>query len=588
MEVADIHTHVPNVEEHTLQLNATTQNQNTLSLPIQNQATTIANENLVDSSSEHCTVTPVNPEKLASYLQGYDESINEYLIDGFKSGFSLQYQGQRQYQQSPNLKSALDNPCLVQEKISKEIDLGRIKGPFSSLPLPNLKLSPLGLVPKKTPGEFRLIHHLSYPRCSSDNSSVNEGISSEFSTVQYAGIEDAINQLKKCGSGSFMAKTDIKSAFRIIPVHPSDHDLLGFSFRNSFYYDTCLPMGCSSSCKIFETFSSALEWVAIHKLGCSHVVHILDDFFFIEATYEKALSSLNSFIHMCEIIGVPLAEEKTFLPSQCMSFVGIELNSLTSTASLPQDKVLKATNVVESFLQKDKSTLKEFQSLIGLLNFACSVVIPGRPFLRRLINLTIGVPKSFHHIRITSEVKADLLLWLKFLQTFNGRTIFMNEQFQTSAMLELYTDASTTVGFGAVFKSKWLCGRFPGKYQQYNIAVLEFYPILLSVFLWGHLWANHVVIFYTDNEAIVSVINKQTSKDNMLLKMVRCLVLKCLKINLSFRAKHVPGHKNSMADSLSRLQIQRFKDLAPKADPLATAIPVHLIPENFFPSLDTY
>lgn len=84
--------------------------------------------------------------------------------------------------------------------------------------------------------------------------------------------------LKTLPPGSFMAKTDIESAFRILPVHPDDFSLLGFKWEDAYYYDTFLPMGCSSSCQIFETYSTALQWVAQNKLGCSQVFHILDVF----------------------------------------------------------------------------------------------------------------------------------------------------------------------------------------------------------------------------------------------------------------------------------------------------------------------
>ena len=78
-----------------------------------------------------------------------------------------------------------------------------------------------------------------------------------------------------------MAKTDIDSAFRIIPIHPNDHYLLGFRFNGEFYHDRCLPMGCSSSCAIFDRFSSSLKWIAKAKLGIPHILHILDDFLFL-------------------------------------------------------------------------------------------------------------------------------------------------------------------------------------------------------------------------------------------------------------------------------------------------------------------
>ena len=100
---------------------------------------------------------------------------------------------------------------------------GRIIGPFDTPPFENFRISPLGLVPKKTPGEFRLIHHFSFP----EGSSVNDGIPRELSSVRYATIDDAIKKISSLGAGCFLAKTDIKSAFRIIPLHHRDFDLLG-------------------------------------------------------------------------------------------------------------------------------------------------------------------------------------------------------------------------------------------------------------------------------------------------------------------------------------------------------------------------
>ena len=52
------------------------------------------------------------------------------------------------------------------------------------------------------------------------------------------------------------------SAFRILPIKPSDYDLLGIFWQGRYYYDCAMPMGCASSCRTFEMFSTAIEWVA--------------------------------------------------------------------------------------------------------------------------------------------------------------------------------------------------------------------------------------------------------------------------------------------------------------------------------------
>jgi hypothetical protein len=87
---------------------------------------------------------------------------------------------------------------------------------------------------------------------------------------------------------------------------------------------------------------------------------------------------------------------------------------------LPRDKLQKCVEFISEFLRRKKVTLRKIQSLVGLLNFACSVVTPGRAFLRRLIDLTHSVRFSHHLIKLNSEAKEDLNVWLSFLSTFNG------------------------------------------------------------------------------------------------------------------------------------------------------------------------
>lgn len=130
-------------------------------------------------------------------------------------GFPLHYEGPRFSCASNNLLSAMQNPTAVDAKISNELDAHRLAGPFSSPPFLVFRISPLGLVPKKIEGEFRLIHHLSFPK----GSSLNDGISSHHTRVSYATVEDAIQRIKSVGSTCFLAKTD-KMPFESFPFAP--------------------------------------------------------------------------------------------------------------------------------------------------------------------------------------------------------------------------------------------------------------------------------------------------------------------------------------------------------------------------------
>lgn len=205
--------------------------------------------------------TPKNRNRLETFLDGYTPSIASYLIKGFAEGFRLEFEGEMVSLRANNLLSAFNNPEVVTSKLHKELEADRLAGPFTTPPFEIFRVSPLGVVPKKVPGEFRMIHHLSFPK----GSSVNDGILPENSSVHYSTIQEAIRYVTSVGRNCYLAKTDIKNAFRIIPVHPDKYPILGICWDDLYYYDKCMPMGCSSSCKIFETFSTAIEWVARHK-----------------------------------------------------------------------------------------------------------------------------------------------------------------------------------------------------------------------------------------------------------------------------------------------------------------------------------
>lgn len=296
-------------------------------------------------------------------------------------------------------------------------------------------------------------------------------------------------------------------------------------------WDT-MPMGCSSSCRTFEALSTAVEWIAHHRFQIPYILHLLDDFLIISLSRETCSQQLSVFLGICDYLGIPIAPERTCGPATTLSFAGIELDSIRMEARLPQDKIMKCTEMLNSFIYRKKVTLNELQTVFGLLNFACAIIKPGRAFLRQLIDLTIGVQLAHFLIWVTSEARADLQLWLSFLQNFNGKPFFLDDNWLNSSQLNLYTDASGVLGFGAIFGRHWCYGKWPASWAYDNIVILAFYPIVLSLFLWGHEMKDRCILFFTDNNALVHVINKQSCKDKRLMRFVHQLVLICLRHNI--------------------------------------------------------
>ena len=229
-----------------------------------------------------------------------------------------------------------------------------------------------------------------------------------------------------------------------------------------------------------------------------------------------------------------------------------------------------------------KVTLQEMQSIIGCLQFATSVIIPGRAFVRRLIGQTIGIKRPFHFVTLNLEAHADLNIWEVFLKNHNGKSIFLPQWEENSESLNLYTDASSKA-CAAVFANSWFVITFPQSWSKKNIAYLELYPILVALHIFAPKLSNSRVCFYTDNEAISVTINKQSCRNKELMTLIRPLVLCCMHTNIRFRAKHIAGKLNILPDRLSRLQVtgELLRKYRMNMDPVS--VPPHLLPANFAP-----
>ncbi len=161
-------------------------------------------------------------------------------------------------------------------------------------------------------------------------------------------------------------------------------------------------------------------------------------------------------------------------------------------------------------------------------------------------------------------------MWETFLKSWNGKNFFLNQFWESSTSLRLYTDASGSVGFGGIHGSQWFQGRW-ASHQSLGVAGIsiawqELYAIVVACYIWGAQWKNKRVLFYCDNAAVVAIVNTKKSKGEQIMKLVRSIKALTLKYNFYFKAKHVAGARNEIADSLSRFQVERFRQLAPWAD----------------------
>ena len=516
-------------------------------------------------------VTPLDADAFEEELGEHpNRSFVSYVVLGIREGFDVGFTGPQQCTFSDNLKSSINHPQVVEKYLEEELKASRISGPFDSHPFPFFRCSPLGVVPKKKPNEFRLIMDQSSPR----GASINDFIPKENFSLSYITVDDAIHHILELGKGTQLTKIDVLAAFRCVPVKPYQWNLMGFTWNKKFYYDKVLSMGGRSSPYIFNAIAEAAEYICKHNFSINIIIHLLDDFLAIDKPGVVS-ESLDIILQVFKKLGIPVNKKKIEGPTTCLEFLGITLDTEKFEARLSEEKRLTLIDKLISFQTKKKASKREVLSLIGSLSFACKVVSPGRSFLSRLIKRAYSVTELHYFIRISDSLLQECSMWLYFLRAWNGKSFFL------SRTPEVYdetfsTDAAGTLGYGGLLRngngtSMWFSEAWNKRQlSSWHIGPKELYPIVIAASLWGNLWAGKRVVASCDNASVVAAINKGYSNHVVLSRMLRALTYYCMKFNFSLRAQHIAGKLNTDSDSLSRLQVQKFLTAHPEAAGLRT------------------
>ena len=142
------------------------------------------------------------------------------------------------------------------------------------------------------------------------------------------------------------------------------------------------------------------------KSGLDTLDHYLDDFIFagVEGTNNCQLL-MDTVFDISSELGVPIAENKTLGSTTCITFLGLDIDTLAMVVKIAEDKLLKLKLGVEILLEEKKVKLRELESITGLMAF-CSRAIPSaRAFTRRFYVLIASVKykKTYYYIRITQR-----------------------------------------------------------------------------------------------------------------------------------------------------------------------------------------
>ena len=261
----------------------------------------------------------------------------------------------------------------------------------------------------------------------------------------------------------YMAKVDIKGAFRTVSVRPDQQDVLSFqwpekgSTQPRYLGDTRLPFGWAGSPEAFCRLSTAVRAMMAARGHKSTVVYV-DDFLIIGASQGECNTSLSCLLQLLPDLGFTVADNKTAGPSQDMLFLGLRLQSNADgkgrmCVTVPEEKLTETLEVVQLLLarcrksgdpqQAPRATRRELQSLLG--NHIGQVVYSSRAYMRGMINVlkdlnirrkkgqnkgkggsgAVEQPRDpsdmdTSSIPLNEMLRRDLYWWAKFASKFNG------------------------------------------------------------------------------------------------------------------------------------------------------------------------
>ena len=318
------------------------------------------------------------------YLQGY---WDQQLPDLINFGFPLDFDHTAQLiSTEDNHKSAIEFSRDVVAYLNEESKYQAILGPFDHKPI-QLHLSPFMTREKADSTTRCTIVDLSWPKGYSVNNAVakNTYLGTTF-MLNYPSVDDIVDTLKKLGPGSLMYKIDISRAFRHVRIDPGDINLLGLSHQNSYYIDECLPFGFRHGSVIFQRISDGIRYIMDKKFVHNALFNYIDDLI-VCGLPSYIYQSFDYLQHVLRDLGLDISVKKLVAPSTVVTCLGILIDTVARTISLPPGKLAHVQQLCASWDSKKTATKTEYQSLLGSLLYITKCVRPARQFLNRMLDL---------------------------------------------------------------------------------------------------------------------------------------------------------------------------------------------------------
>ena len=447
-----------------------------------------------------------------------------------------------------NYPSVSENAAEFREYLNLEVTQGHyLRTKVGDGPQP-VRTVPVAFIPKPgQPGKFRLISDASAPKLHSTN--YFSPPAPHFRMVSPADI------LVRSDVDTWATITDAESAFRQLPINPSQAGLLAIEFEGFYYWELRTPFGWTlapfSWCRVTSIIQRYCAWKG------HNVVVFVDDFFGMAQSEVSSNATQEFLVELMLLLGIRDKPSKRRQASQVVPFVGFIFDFASQSVYISEERTVEILGLIDTITKLSRVKPKELAALVGKLVFISQVVLGARTYIRRLYDCL--KPSSNRAIKLSLPLLADLLWWSRFLRVFNGRKLL--NWSTTRPVVHCCTDASDIAACGVASLPQIWVHTWTQRQTSWHINIKELWAVYHSLLTWGSLWENHDVALAVDNSAAVAWINSGTAHSPHAMSILRKIFWLTSSLNIRLRATWIPSEMNHVADAGSRLEFSRLFSL---------------------------
>ena len=340
---------------------------------------------------------------------------------------------------------------------------------------------------------------------------------------------------------------DLQDAYWHVPIAPHFRPFLGFRLGMVKYCFKVLPFRLNIASRVFTKLVTIIV-TSLRRQGINVAVY-LDDWLVWGASKELCASAVLRTCQELKRRGFVLNIKKSRLkPQQNFQWLGIQWDTTFPQLSLPLSRQESTRAVLRSFLNQLQVSRRDFEKILGLLQF-CSIVDPWLKVVLkdagRFWKTSASKAKRDRKRLIPKQLQSLLSPWLK------PHALSMSVPLVPPPVsLTIHSDASQW-GWGAHTDSKTASGKWSFMMTRCHINFLELLAAFLSLRKFNPPRHSHIRLVM-DNITAVGCLKRGGSRSPILNGLMKLFVKLQIKKKWFLSTSHLSGIRNVVADSLSR------------------------------------